>query len=102
MALKECFRVLEAGGVLRITDDDNESLSSKRFLEPWHETVTGTGPAKMRRFLEAIGFQVFDVARDETHFKDNSLIQAYREETPPYYFFIEGLKPSETADRQRR
>ena len=89
----DCYRVLIPGGVIRITEDDHESDTSKRKNDPWPGMITRTGPALLRKYLEAAGFTVYDVARDETRFSDRSLIQAWRSDNPPYYFFIEGLKP---------
>lgn len=103
-AMAECFRVLAPGGVIRITEDDMESDTSKRKHNPWPGMVTRTGPSMLRKHLEDAGFTAHDVTRDETHFRDRSLIQAWRSENPPYYFFMEGVKPqaaSESAERPR-
>src|SRR5579862_4631632 len=102
--MAECFRVLTPGGVIRITEDDMESDTSKRKHNPWPGMVTKTGPGMLRKHLEDARFIAYDVARDETHFSDRSLIQAWRNENPPYYFFMEGVKPpvsSESGARTR-
>lgn len=90
-SLAEIYRVLVLGGVVRITEDDHEN-NSRRCYVPWPANMTLTGPKMMRERLQRAGFTVHDVGREETHFKDRSLIQAYRTADPPYYFFMEGVK----------
>lgn len=104
--LAELHRVLKPGGVLRVTEDDNESPTSPHYhgyssppgtprelrLGVWWNSVTQTGPAMMRRHLEAVGFTVYDMEIGDTHFEDGSLLIALRHEQPPHYFFMEGVK----------
>ena len=86
-------RALAPGGVIRITEDDTESETSKRKRYPHPDALLRTGPKMAALYLNRAGFRVHGVGRDETHFSDSSLIQAWRNEEPPYYFFIEGVKP---------
>lgn len=90
---QECHRVLIVGGTLRITDDDQENPRSRRFLEPFPGTKCNlTGPRFLSNVLLKMGFKVAVVPPRVTMFKDDSLIQAYRETDPPYTFHIEGVK----------
>ena len=91
--LADLFRVLVPGGVVRITEDDTERETSARKNTLWPGTVTPTGPHMMAKHLHEAGFLVREVGRNETHFSDRSLIQSWRHADPPYYFFIEGIKP---------
>lgn len=91
----ECTRVLQPGGVLRITEDDAENPASARYggwkgSEP---AVTLTSAAKLRAYLERAGFDVVDLGRDETRYRDRSLCQA-QHGAPPDVFFLEGVRPS--------
>lgn len=100
--LADLFRVLMPGGVVRITEDDTESETSARKNDPWPGMVTSTGPHMMARHLRDAGFLVREVGRDETHFSDRSLIQAWRHADPPYFFFIEGIKPEVRSPAHER
>jgi ubiquinone/menaquinone biosynthesis C-methylase UbiE len=88
----DCFRVLVPGGVFRLTDDDNESPSSRYYLNPWHGSAAMTGPVVFAAFLRRAGFTPYSVTPSTTKFKDDSLIRALRETSPPYTFHIEGVK----------
>lgn len=91
--LKEAWRVLKVGGVIRITEDDTENPKSSWYKTGNIESKPHclTGPAMMRIFLEKTGFSVYDATQTSTRFSDNSLMQAYRG-GPPNVFFIEGVK----------
>lgn len=91
--LGEFARVLEPGGVLRITEDNTEHPESSR-RGGWRGSepaVTLTGPRMMRRHLEAVGFTVHDVPETVTHFRDSSLRQAQHGAAPDC-FWIEGIR----------
>ncbi|MBI2593037.1 class I SAM-dependent methyltransferase [Candidatus Daviesbacteria bacterium] len=90
---KEMWRVLKTGGVVRITEDDTENPLSDMYKTGNIESGPRclTGPKMMRKVLEGAGFKVYDVDPSTTHFKDKSLMQAYRG-GPPKRFFIEGVK----------
>jgi ubiquinone/menaquinone biosynthesis C-methylase UbiE len=92
-ACGEFFRVLEVGGIIRITDDDTESLTSKRRENPFPGVNSLTGPYMARRHLRAAGFVVADVGPYATHFKDTSILIHLRIAKPSYVFYIEGAKP---------
>jgi hypothetical protein len=92
---KEMMRVLQVGGVIRITEDDCENKQSN-----WYATgniSSGphclTGPSMVRKILEAVGFKVYDVDKGTTHYYDNSLMQAYRGGAP-HVFFLEAVRPA--------
>lgn len=91
--MKEMWRALKSGGVVRITEDNTENPLSVTYQTGC--VASGprclTGPKMMREMLEKAGFIVYDVDRKTTHFADPSLMQAYRG-GPPNYFFIEGVK----------
>lgn len=86
-------RVLEPGGVIRITEDDATNPQSARYggwkgSEP---AVTLIDAAFVRQHLEAAGLQAHDVTSIESHYRDLSLCQAQHGE-PPDVFFIEGVR----------
>lgn len=89
--LTECFRVLQPGGILRITEDNTEDQASERF-GGWHDAVTLTGPTMLREQLKAAGFKVRKHTATSTGFHDRSLLQAHHGPEPKV-FFIEGRKP---------
>lgn len=88
--IAECFRVLIPLGVLRITDDDTESPTSKRHSEPWFEAKTLTGPFQTAKVLDKVGFRTRHVGPKTTHFSDDSLLIERRDLS--YVYFIEGIK----------
>jgi hypothetical protein len=92
---REFSRVLEPGGVIRITEDSTSDPRSAR-CGGWkgsQPAITLTDPAMMRRHLEAFGFAVHDVAVNETKYRDHSLCQR-NHGLPPDVFFIEGIRLS--------
>lgn len=91
--MKEAFRVLRVGGVIRITEDDTENTGSDMYGTGCVASgpLSLTGPKMMRKILEGAQFTVYDVDRTTTYFSDQSLLQAYRG-GPPKYFFIEAVK----------
>lgn len=88
--LSECFRVLQPGGVLRVTEDNTEDPESERF-GGYTDAVTLTGPRMMRAQLKAAGFRVREYAADRTGFHDGSLLQAWHGPAPKC-FWMEGRK----------
>jgi SAM-dependent methyltransferase len=89
----EFARVLQPGGVLRITEDDTSNPGSSR-LGGWRGSepaVALTDPATLRRHMVAAGFTVYDVPVNGTHYRDLSLCQAQHGEAPDV-FFIEGIR----------
>lgn len=91
--MKEMWRVLKIGGVVRITEDDTENPLSDMYQTGCMASGPHclTGPKMIREMLEKAGFTVCDVDQTTTHFNDTSLMQAYRG-GPPKRFFIEGVK----------
>ena len=91
--VEELARVLEPGGVVRITEDETSDPRSSR-VGGWkgsQPAITLTTPAFVRAHLEAAGFAVADVGPYDTRYRDDSLCQRYHGE-PPHVFFVEGVK----------
>ena len=88
--LCEFFRVLKIGGVLRITDDNTEFKSSKRYKELVPGAKIYMGPHIMRKDLEGVGFTVVDQPRDRSLSSNPWMMIAERPDD--YVFFIEGIK----------
>lgn len=86
----ELYKSLKFYGIIRITEDDTEHPLSERAAGYEGHKIK-TGPKMMRRYLEAAGFEVHDVSAEVTHYKDDSLKQAFHGQ-PPKVFFIEGIK----------
>lgn len=89
----EFARVLQPGGVVRITEDDAVNPVSIRYggwkgSEP---AVTLTSAALVRRHLERAGLVAHDVDQSSTRYADGSLLQAQHGEAP-HVFFIEGVR----------
>ncbi len=89
---KEFARVLEPGGIVRITEDNTEDPESERF-GGWHDAVTLTGPKMMAAALRKAKLIVQKVDADTTFFHHRSLMQAWHG-SEPKVFFIEGRKPA--------
>lgn len=89
---KEFARVLEPGGIIRITEDNTEDPDSERF-GGWHDAVTLTGPKMMAAQLRKAKLIVQKVNADTTFFSDRSLMQAHHG-SEPKVFFVEGRKPA--------
>lgn len=89
----EFARVLQPGGVLRITEDDatNPASSRRGGWKGSQPAVTLTDAAMVRQHMEAAGFMVHDVTAEQTCFEDDSLRQAQHGEAPDV-FFIEGVR----------
>lgn len=86
----EIARVLETGGVFRVTEDNTEDPASERY-GGWHDAVTLTGPTVVREHLKAAGLKPRKHGADTSGFKDKSLLQAWHGEEPKV-FFVEGRK----------
>lgn len=92
--LREIFRVLRPGGVVRITEDNTADRESKRF-GGWRGTesfVTLTSAAMALDYLGRAGFRADVAASDYSCWDDMSLIQRFHGE-PPDVFHVEGIKP---------
>lgn len=94
MVFAEFARVLEPGGVVRITEDETADPRSSRRggwkgSEP---AVTLTTPEFVAHRLKLAGLTVHHVDAETTHYRDGSLRQA-QHGAPPDVFFIEGVKP---------
>lgn len=88
---RELARVLQPGGIVRITEDDTENPDSERYEKPWHDAVTLTGPELVRRHLRDAGLKTRLHRSDTSGFRDLSLCQAFHGQ-PPKTFFLEGRK----------
>lgn len=88
---KELSRVLESGGVLRVTEDATDDPHSERF--GGHEdAVTLTTESNVREQMRKAGLAAQTVGADETAFRDNTLIQQFHGPSPKV-FHVEGVKP---------
>jgi glycosyltransferase involved in cell wall biosynthesis/LmbE family N-acetylglucosaminyl deacetylase len=89
----ELARVLEPGGVVRITEDATDDRRSRSFggWKGSQPAITLTTPAFVREHLAAAAFDVADVTPEETRFRDGSLRQRFHGD-PPDVFFVEGVK----------
>ncbi len=88
----EIARVLEPGGIVRVTEDDCEDPESERARKPWPDARARTGPEAVRKALRAAGLKTRLRAAAESGFRDLSLCQAWHGSVPKV-FFIEGRKP---------
>ncbi len=90
----EFARVLEPGGVVRITEDATDDPRSSRY-GGCSDAVTRTTRDLVRANLEVAGLDVSDVSPNWSFFKsgaDGSLIQTWHG-SPPKVFHVEGIKP---------
>lgn len=87
----EFARVLEPGGIVRITEDDTANPDSERY-GGWHDAVTLTSPKLVASHLRKAKLRVVEVTQFESNFKDDSLRQAWHGSSPKC-FWIEGRKP---------
>jgi len=86
----EIARVLEPGGVLRVTEDSTDDPISERF--GGHEdAVTLTSLDRVMRSMKDAGFEAHPVSADESFYRDDSLIQN-RHGGEPKVFFCEGVR----------
>lgn len=83
-------RVLKPGGIVRITEDSTDDPASERF-GGFHDAVTLTTPALVRKHLRAAGMTVKKHTATSTGYVDDSLLQAWHGPEPKV-FFIEGRK----------
>lgn len=86
----ELARVLEPGGIVRITEDDTENPESERF-GGFPGALALTGPKVVRLYLREAGFRVRTQTATSTGFRDGSLLQAWHGAAPKV-FWIEGRK----------
>lgn len=87
----EFARVLEPGGIVRITEDDTANPDSERY-GGWHDAVTLTSPKLVATHLRKVKLKPIEQLARTTAFKDDSLCQAFHGQVPKV-FFIEGVKP---------
>lgn len=86
----EFARVLEPGGVIRITEDATDDPRSERF-GGHHDAVTLTTATLVSTHLLAVGLPPMIVRADQTLFPDGSLIQNHHGGSPKA-FFVEGVR----------
>jgi len=91
-AFAEIARVLQPGGIVRITEDATDDHESERF-GGWHDAVTLTSKKLFGKHLRAAGLTVVrGITLATTSFVDESLMQAHHGPEPKV-FAIEGRKP---------
>jgi ubiquinone/menaquinone biosynthesis C-methylase UbiE len=90
--LREAYKVLKPGGVIRITEDYSIYEGSKVF-GGWRGSRILLGPILLTRLLKKTGFKVFfdNYYEYMSQFKDHSLIQRFHGGWPRV-FHIEGVK----------
>ncbi len=86
----ELARVLEPGGILRVTEDSTGDASSERF-GGYHDAVTLTTPELVRQSMKDAGFIPYAMPANESFYRDESLIQN-RHGGEPKVFFCEGVR----------
>jgi len=90
--LQECFRALEVGGVLRITEDDTENPHSDTYKNGWKGAVLLTGPKMMEDNLAKAGFtNIVHTTFSWTNYADNTIMQNFHGGSPRA-FVIEAIK----------
>jgi hypothetical protein len=90
---QEFYRVLEPGGVVRITEDEAMKSTSSRFggWKGSDPAIAQTGDDLLYLVLGQSGFTPRHVGANRTYYVDGSLIQQQHGD-PPDVFFIEGVK----------
>lgn len=91
LVFQEFARVLEPGGIVRITEDATDDPASERY-GGWPGAVTLTSAKLVRKHLRAAGLIAVTQRADQSGWRDLSLCQAFHGEAPKV-FFIEGRKP---------
>lgn len=87
----EIARVLEPGGVARVTEDETVSTASRRQgLQPGAAAATDVYGVTGQ--LALAGLAPYWRAPDSTVWRDRSLIQTWHG-SPPDVFHVEGVKP---------
>ncbi len=86
----EFARVLEPGGVVRITEDATDNPESERY-GGFHDAVTLTSLSLVSFHLLAAGLEPTAVGHDQSWFRDGSLCQNWHGGEPKV-FFVEGIK----------
>lgn len=92
IVFSELARVLEPGGIVRITEDDTANPDSERY-GGWHDAVTLTSPKLVAQHLRKAKLKPIVQLARTTAFKDESLLQHWHG-APPKVFFCEGIKPN--------
>lgn len=86
----EFARVLEPGGVVRISEDNTTDPASERY-GGFEGAVTLTDAKLVMNYLTLAGLETHQLGADETLFSDRSLIQKLHG-AEPKVFFVEGVK----------
>ncbi len=90
MVFAEIARVLEPGGIIRVTEDNTEDPESERH-GGWHDAITLTGPTVVREHMKQAGLKPRKQSAKTSGFVDNSLCQSWHG-AEPKVFFLEGRK----------
>lgn len=88
---RELDRVLQPGGIVRVTEDATDDPESERF-GGWHDAVTLTSAKLVRKHMRTAGLVVTSRTADTTGFVDWTLMQAHHGPAPKV-FFLEARKP---------
>lgn len=92
----EFARVLAAGGVIRITEDDTVHPESSR-RGGWRGSepaVTQTSAAIVSAALVDVGLVPYEMSAATSRYRDPAALCQAQHGTPPHVFFVEGVKPA--------
>jgi hypothetical protein len=92
VAFSEIARVLQPGGVVRITEDATDDPASERYPFGFDGVVTLTSASRVAEHMLLAGLWASTWPSMLSQFRDGSLIQNHHG-TPPKVFHIEGVKP---------
>lgn len=90
-AFAEFARVLRDGGVIRVTEDATDDTRSRTYKLGWHDHVTLTSAAMVKRHLRDAGLTPHDCGPGQTMFEGDSLMQD-QHGGAPHCFWVEGVR----------
>lgn len=92
--IQECFRVLQSGGLIRLTEDDNDNPRSAYHDKMHHNSVEKTSLDKIMGMFQLAGFSdVKKMTHNQTQSADKA-IMLNSHSLKPSTFFLEASKPA--------